>query len=61
MSGPRETIDCVDCGGTAHLVTAPREDGKWLVGDVVAYRCSDCRDRWDLELTEDDVDPPVED
>ena len=24
-------------------------------GDVVAYRCSDCLDRWDIELTEDDV------
>jgi len=22
----------------------------WLVGDVVAYRCSDCLDRWDLVL-----------
>jgi len=21
-----------------------------LVGDVVAYRCSDCLDRWDLVL-----------
>lgn len=28
----------------------------WFVGDVVAYRCRDCRDRWDIELGEDDDD-----
>lgn len=48
------TIVCVDCGGSCHLITPEREDGTWLVGDVVTYRCSDCRDRWDLILTEDD-------
>ncbi len=47
---PEPTIVCVDCGGTAHLLTPPREDGAWLAGDVVSYRCADCRDRWDLEL-----------
>jgi hypothetical protein len=47
---PTESIICVDCGGTAHLLTAPPEDNLWLVGDVVAYRCSDCLDRWDLVL-----------
>jgi len=47
---PSETIICVDCGGTCHLLTPPREDGQWLAGDVVAYRCRDCRDRWDIEL-----------
>jgi hypothetical protein len=34
----------------------PREDNSWEVGDVVTYRCRDCRDRWDLILTEDDSD-----
>ena len=58
MGGPRHTIVCVDCGGTAHLVTPAREDGDWWPGDVVTYRCSDCRDRWDLELDEDDLDEP---
>jgi hypothetical protein len=47
---PSATIVCVDCGGTAHLLTPPREDGAWLAGDVVSYRCADCRDRWDVEL-----------
>ena len=26
----------------------------WLPGDFVAYRCEDCRDRWDLVLPEED-------
>ena len=47
---PTESIICVDCGGTAHLLTSPPEDNLWLAGDVVAYRCSDCLDRWDLVL-----------
>ena len=45
---PDASIVCVDCGGTAHLITPAREDGTWFVGDVATYRCSDCRDRWDL-------------
>ena len=61
MITPRETIICVDCGGTAHLITPPREGGEWYEGDVVTYRCSDCRDRWDLELTVDDDDSPAAD
>ena len=52
---PTESIICVDCGGRAHLLTPPRDDGEWLAGDVVAYRCSDCLDRWDIEL------PPIGD
>lgn len=51
---------CVDCGGECHLITPEREDGTWEIGDIVAYRCRDCRDRWDLELTEDD-DPSLDD
>ena len=53
--GPALTIVCVDCGGTAHLVTQPPEDGVWESGDVVTYRCRDCNDRWDIELSDDDV------
>ena len=36
-----------DIGGDGDIVG-------WRVGDVVAYRCEDCLDRWDLVL--DDVD-----
>jgi hypothetical protein len=34
-------------------LTHPREDGVWLPGDIVAYRCEDCLDRWDLVLPDD--------
>ena len=51
---PDEVITCVDCGGRAHLLTQATEDGSWFAGDVVAYRCRDCNDRWDIEL------PPIE-
>ncbi len=47
---PEAEITCVDCGGRAHLITYPPEDGRWAPGDLVTYRCSDCRDRWDLVL-----------
>jgi len=50
---PETVIVCVDCGGRAHLLTQPPEDGVWEPGDVVAYRCEDCRDRWDLVLPGD--------
>ena len=50
---PEPTITCVDCGGRAHLLSYPREDGTWLPGDIVAYRCEDCLDRWDLVLPDD--------
>jgi hypothetical protein len=46
-------IVCVDCGGRCHLLTKPREDGVWLPGDYVAYRCEDCLDRWDLVLPDE--------
>ena len=43
-----DTIICVDCGGTAHLISYPPPDEPFGPGDVVAYRCADCLDRWDL-------------
>lgn len=42
------TIECVDCGSTAHLLSKPDDTGRFWPGDVVAYRCEDCLDRWDL-------------
>ncbi len=40
-------IECVDCGGDAHLLTALlRED--LAPGDVLVYRCAECLDRWDI-------------
>lgn len=52
---PEGEIVCIDCGGRCFLISAAREDGRWYPGDVVAYRCQDCRDRWDLVLPDDDV------
>lgn len=46
-----DTIECVDCGQTAHLLSYPPDEG-WQVGDYVAYRCSGCNDRWDLVVTD---------
>lgn len=51
---PAAQIVCVDCGGRCHLLTHPPADDAWEAGDIVAYRCEDCLDRWDLELTDDD-------
>jgi hypothetical protein len=41
-------IDCIDCGGRAHLLTAFSDEDPPRPGDLVTYRCEDCMDRWDL-------------
>jgi hypothetical protein len=51
-----ETIICVDCGGVAHLISYPPPDDPWEPGDIVAYRCADCLDRWDLVLADPEDD-----
>ena len=45
-------ITCVDCGELAYLMTSEPEFG-FSAGDWVAYRCSGCGDRWDLEVSEE--------
>ena len=52
MQVPDE-ITCIDCGQKAHRLTPEPEFG-FEPGDWVAYRCSGCGDRWDLEVSEDD-------
>jgi hypothetical protein len=47
-----QVITCIDCGGRAHLISYPPEDG-WEPGDVVVYRCEDCLDRWDLVVPDE--------
>jgi len=49
---PEPEIVCIDCGGRCFLLTQPSEGGAWYPGDIVSYRCQDCRDRWDLILPE---------
>ena len=56
MLTPEPTIVCIDCGGRCHLLSYAPEDGRWEPGDIVAYRCEDCLDRWDLVLP-DEPDP----
>jgi hypothetical protein len=51
--GVPEQITCVDCGGTAHRLSYEPPEG-WEPGDVVAYRCADCLDRWDLVVPGDE-------
>ena len=60
-TGPRKpsdalvppTIECVDCGGNCHVLSHAPEEG-WEPGDVVAYRCEDCLDRWDVVIPDAD-------
>ena len=50
-----DVIDCVDCGGRAHLLNDVPEDDL-EPGDVLTYRCADCNDRWDLVYEPEDRD-----
>ncbi len=52
-----QQIDCIDCGGRAFLLSYPPEDGRWEPGEVVAYRCEDCLDRWDLVVPGEGDEP----
>ena len=56
MEIPREIV-CVDCGGRCFLLSHVPDEG-FEPGDIVAYRCGDCMDRWDLVLEEEGVDTP---
>ncbi len=49
-------IDCIDCGGRCHLLSARDENGGFAPGEIVAYRCEDCLDRWDLQVPDPDSD-----
>ncbi|MCP3853421.1 MAG: hypothetical protein GY745_22735 [Actinomycetia bacterium] len=59
MSIP-QTIVCVDCGGTCHLLVERPPDYPWEPGDVAAYRCVDCLDRWDMVIEAEDLDETAE-
>ncbi len=55
-------IVCVDCGGTCHLLTYLDDETPPAPGDVLAYRCEDCLDRWDVVVPDEaggdtDLDP----
>lgn len=50
-----ETIVCVECGGEACLLRPDDPERPYEAGDVVAYRCVECLDRFDIVITDDDV------
>lgn len=54
--GIPETIVCVDCGGVCSLITYADPDEGFQPGDIVAYRCRDCLDRWDIEIEAEDLE-----
>lgn len=54
MTGPPDTIVCVDCGGTAHRIGYLPPDEPLEPGMPVAYRCADCMERFDVIWEEDD-------
>jgi hypothetical protein len=56
VSEPATEIVCVECGGTAHLVQALDPDDPPEAGDVLVYRCSECMERWDIVVDEEDVE-----
>jgi DNA-directed RNA polymerase subunit RPC12/RpoP len=53
----RERIDCMECGGrgTAHLVQLLDPEMVLEAGDVLVYICSDCNQRWDVVVDDDDL------
>lgn len=59
MAAVPTEIDCIDCGGRCHLLSYEPEGG-FTEGDVVAYRCSDCLDRWDVVVDATDIAPDPE-
>lgn len=48
-----QTIVCVDCGETAHLMHVDGPEGE---EQVAVYRCSGCWDRWDVVVDADERD-----
>lgn len=61
MATVPDTIDCIECGGTCHRLSHEPDVG-FAPGDVVAYRCADCQDRFDVVVpadAEDDAGDPT--
>jgi len=51
MDAPAEIV-CMECGGSARLLSVPPPDDDFEAGDVVAYVCTDCNHRIDMVLDE---------
>jgi hypothetical protein len=48
-------IDCMECGGTAHLAQPIGPEDVIEVDDVLVYICGECNQRWDVVVDEADV------
>lgn len=48
MNGPPDSITCVECGGTARLLSYLPDDEPFDPDYPLAYRCADCLDRFDV-------------
>jgi hypothetical protein len=59
MTRPPEQIDCVECGGVAHLNSYLPDDEPLEDGYPIAYTCEDCNHRHDVIWVEDDEDRTV--
>ncbi|HLF61191.1 MAG TPA: hypothetical protein VI980_08440 [Acidimicrobiia bacterium] len=60
MRTPPPSIICVECGGTAHLISFLRSDEDVEPGTALAYRCAECLDRFDVVWEAGDGDPSTE-
>ena len=54
-------IDCIDCGGRCHPLVNWAPDDPPIPGDVVVYRCEDCRDAWHIVVPDSEQRPSESD
>jgi hypothetical protein len=50
-----ERINCMECGGHAHLAQLLDPEMPVEAGDVLVYLCGDCNQRWDVVVDEADL------
>jgi hypothetical protein len=48
-------IDCMECGGDAHLAQPIGPEDTFEPGDVLVYICGECAQRWDVVVDEADL------
>jgi hypothetical protein len=60
MNAPPTSITCVECGGTAHLISYLPSEEDLEPGTALAYRCAECLDRFDVVWEEFDDDSATE-
>jgi hypothetical protein len=53
---PPEKITCIDCLGTASLISFLPDDEEIEPGTALAYRCADCLERFDVVIEDDEED-----